>query len=236
MIDALTVGVDSPFLQQAAQITGGMYLKRSAPDQSFLQLLFVCAADRATRTSLTPPAQPDVDFRASCFCHQRPVDIAFVCSVCLSIFCSFAPVCPTCKYVCLCVCVCAQSEGFVECMKSYRCACLRTEQSLPFGRRHPKNKGVCMCTREGVGVSFDYLSWKKARRKQMCGCSARSRTHTHTQHTHKDTQKPVYLAGAESKGFKKSSHCCCVQLLLTSAASSPFTSTVGETCTEFWRP
>lgn len=188
MIDALTVGVDSPFLQQAAQITGGMYLKRSAPDQSFLQLLFVCAADRATRTSLTPPAQPDVDFRASCFCHQRPVDIAFVCSVCLSIFCSFAPVCPTCKYVCLCVCVCAQSEGFVECMKSYRCACLRTEQSLPFGRRHPKNRGVCMCIREGVGVSFDYLSWKK-REGNNCAVVPRVAGHTRIHNTRTKTHR-----------------------------------------------
>lgn len=34
-----------------------------------------------------PPGQGNVDFRASCFCHRKVVDVGFVCSVCLSIFC-----------------------------------------------------------------------------------------------------------------------------------------------------
>ena len=28
-----------------------------------------------------------MDFRAACFCHRRIVDVGFVCSICLSIFC-----------------------------------------------------------------------------------------------------------------------------------------------------
>jgi hypothetical protein len=37
-----------------------------------------------------------VDFRAACFCHRQLIDIGFVCSVCLSVFCSFTPICTTC--------------------------------------------------------------------------------------------------------------------------------------------
>ena len=39
------------------------------------------------------PAARGVDFRASCFCHKRPVSVGFVCSVCLSIFCERRAAC-----------------------------------------------------------------------------------------------------------------------------------------------
>lgn len=39
------------------------------------------------RRHLNAPSAPQVDFRAACFCHQRIVDVGFVCSICLSIFC-----------------------------------------------------------------------------------------------------------------------------------------------------
>lgn len=37
---------------------------------------------------LYTPSADAVDFRAACFCHRNVVDTGFVCSVCLSIFCS----------------------------------------------------------------------------------------------------------------------------------------------------
>ena len=44
--------------------------------------------DATARANLHPPGQSaGVDFRAACFCHRRVVDIGFVCSICLSIFC-----------------------------------------------------------------------------------------------------------------------------------------------------
>lgn len=51
-----------------------------------------------SQSILVPPAPDAVDFRAACFCHRRVVDTAFVCSVCLSIFCEIPPNadCPTC--------------------------------------------------------------------------------------------------------------------------------------------
>lgn len=49
--------------------------------------MFAFLPDRLARSHLIPPTGTDVDFRAACFCHRRVVDIGFVCSICLSIFC-----------------------------------------------------------------------------------------------------------------------------------------------------
>jgi transcription initiation factor TFIIH subunit 3 len=43
--------------------------------------------DQRSRKHLVLPTRVDVDFRAACFCHRRVVDVGFVCSICLSIFC-----------------------------------------------------------------------------------------------------------------------------------------------------
>ena len=39
-----------------------------------------------------------LDYRASCVCHQRLVDIGHVCSVCLAVYCSFVPFCSICMF------------------------------------------------------------------------------------------------------------------------------------------
>ncbi|KAL1919080.1 uncharacterized protein VTP21DRAFT_2461 [Calcarisporiella thermophila] len=91
-------GEDSVFLQQAANITGGVYLKLDDQLTGLLQyLLFNFLPDRYSRQFLCLPGQDQVDYRAACFCHKRIIDIGYVCSVCLSIFCSFSPVCTTCR-------------------------------------------------------------------------------------------------------------------------------------------
>ncbi|KAJ1817065.1 RNA polymerase II transcription factor B subunit 4, partial [Coemansia sp. RSA 2599] len=93
------IGGDSVFLQQAADISGGTYLKLDmAGGESLLQtLLFTFLADHYTREILYMPGNEQIDFRATCFCHKRVIDIGYVCSVCLSIFCKMAPVCSTCR-------------------------------------------------------------------------------------------------------------------------------------------
>ncbi|KAJ2402430.1 RNA polymerase II transcription factor B subunit 4 [Coemansia sp. RSA 2559] len=99
LIDICKVfGQDSVFLQQAADITGGNYLMaNTANSESLLQtLMFSCLADHYTRDILYLPNNELIDFRTACFCHRKVVDIGFVCSVCLSIFCKMAPVCSTC--------------------------------------------------------------------------------------------------------------------------------------------
>ncbi|CAI7911546.1 unnamed protein product [Closterium sp. NIES-54] len=80
----------------AAFLTGGLYLHSTRPNALLQDLLLVFGVDQFSRDFITLPQPSAVDFRASCFCHKRPVDMGFVCSVCLSIFCSPARTCATC--------------------------------------------------------------------------------------------------------------------------------------------
>jgi len=114
-------GFDSSFLQQAAHLTGGLYLRAPIGAQAggvgsaalvqqqqqqqqqhsntgaALQYLLTClSADTVTRSMLRVHQPMGVDFRASCFCHKRPLSIGYVCSVCLSIFCKQLPQCAIC--------------------------------------------------------------------------------------------------------------------------------------------
>ncbi|QIW99029.1 hypothetical protein AMS68_004547 [Peltaster fructicola] len=79
------------FLQQAADATQGIYLPVTTPEAhaGLLQyLMFAYLPDLSARQHLISPGNDsNVDFRAACFCHRRIVDLGFVCSICLSIFC-----------------------------------------------------------------------------------------------------------------------------------------------------
>ena len=90
-IDVLKLAGDPVFLQQAADTTGGIYMSLSTPQAraGLLQyLMFAYLPDQTARNHLIVPGEGEgVDFRAACFCHKRIVDIGFVCSICLSIFC-----------------------------------------------------------------------------------------------------------------------------------------------------
>jgi transcription initiation factor TFIIH subunit 3 len=97
-IDVCKLAGGTAFLKQAADATSGIYTELDEP-KGLLQYLMVCLViltwcmltiqtsflpDATSRKSLILPAQENVDFRAACFCHQRVVDIGFVCSICLS--------------------------------------------------------------------------------------------------------------------------------------------------------
>ncbi|KAK5132422.1 hypothetical protein LTR08_009105 [Meristemomyces frigidus] len=90
-IDVLKLAGSPIFLQQAADTTGGIYLSLETPQAraGILQyLMFAYLPDQTAREHLIVPGEGEgVDFRAACFCHKRVVDIGFVCSICLSIFC-----------------------------------------------------------------------------------------------------------------------------------------------------
>ncbi|KAI7870043.1 TFIIH subunit Tfb4/p34 [Spinellus fusiger] len=90
-------GEETAFLQQASTITGGVYVRVDNTQALLQYLMFAFLPERYARNYLNLPNQDQVDFRAACFCHKKIVDIGFVCSVCLSIFCSWSPVCSTCK-------------------------------------------------------------------------------------------------------------------------------------------
>ncbi|KAJ4770653.1 Basal transcription factor complex subunit-related family protein [Rhynchospora pubera] len=96
-IDSCIVGAQhSAFLQQASYITGGVYLKPQQLDGLFQFLAAVFATDLHSRNFLRLPKPAGVDLRASCFCHKKTIDMGYVCSVCLSIFCKYHKKCSTC--------------------------------------------------------------------------------------------------------------------------------------------
>ncbi|XP_027001375.2 general transcription factor IIH subunit 3 isoform X2 [Tachysurus fulvidraco] len=97
LIDACVLDSDSGLLQQACDITGGQYLKIPQKTALAQYLLWVFLPDADQRSQLVLPPPVHVDYRAACFCHRNLIEIGYVCSVCLSIFCNFSPICTTCE-------------------------------------------------------------------------------------------------------------------------------------------
>ncbi|KAJ3910328.1 transcription factor Tfb4-domain-containing protein [Lentinula edodes] len=97
-IDACQIyGPETVFLQQAAHLTGGSYIYLERRDALLQYLTMAFLPPPSIRQTISVPTQDKIDFRAACFCHKNIVDVGFVCSVCLSIFCQPVPVCSTCR-------------------------------------------------------------------------------------------------------------------------------------------
>ncbi|OOF97438.1 hypothetical protein ASPCADRAFT_206267 [Aspergillus carbonarius ITEM 5010] len=86
-IDVCKLSGDAVFLQQASDATKGIYMALEEPKGLLQYLMMGFLPDQRSRRHLVLPTRVDVDFRAACFCHRRVVDVGFVCSICLSIFC-----------------------------------------------------------------------------------------------------------------------------------------------------
>ncbi|CAG2174399.1 unnamed protein product [Oppiella nova] len=86
-------------VSDTSDLFNGTYLR--VPNiSSFLEYLLWCLLpDAETRTKLVLPERQKVSHSAACFCHRNIIDTGFVCSVCLSIFCSFSPICSTCHTI-----------------------------------------------------------------------------------------------------------------------------------------
>lgn len=99
IIDVCSLDQELGLLQQGCDITGGLYLKVPQLQGLLQYLLWVFLPEPPIRQKLVLPPPVKVDYRAACFCHRQLVDIGYVCSVCLSIFCKFSPICTTCHAV-----------------------------------------------------------------------------------------------------------------------------------------
>lgn len=76
---------ENVLLKQAASITSGFYMKIKSTSEIIQILLnFPPEISDSVQTILNRPKQDIVDFRGSCFCHGKVVDLGYVCSVCLS--------------------------------------------------------------------------------------------------------------------------------------------------------
>lgn len=93
---------DSSILQQAAYKTHGVYFR---PTKLFeakalaSSMVSLFLPDSYTRGLLVSPLQAGVDMRAACFCHRRPQAMAYVCPVCLTIWCEKGEECKMCGAV-----------------------------------------------------------------------------------------------------------------------------------------
>jgi len=99
VLDACMLQNDSGLLQQGCDLTSGIYLKITQLEGFLQYLLWLYLPEPYLRKMLTLPPPIKVDFRAACFCHRNLIEIGYVCSVCLSIFCNFSPICSTCQTV-----------------------------------------------------------------------------------------------------------------------------------------
>ncbi|CAY68643.1 TFIIH subunit [Komagataella phaffii] len=98
-IDVCKMGPDSSFLQQASDVTNGVYMLIKNVHGLIQYLTTALFIDPSLRPIMVLPTNSDLDFRASCFVTNKVIDIGYVCSVCLCIF-SIIPrnnVCPTCQ-------------------------------------------------------------------------------------------------------------------------------------------
>jgi transcription initiation factor TFIIH subunit 3 len=104
VVDTFMVGAsDSSFLQQAASLTGGIYANffsdvLEVPKFSLsTYLIHIFLPDPETRQSLQlPKGHTSTNLKVSCFLTNKPLDVGFVCSVCLSIFSTKLKTCAVC--------------------------------------------------------------------------------------------------------------------------------------------
>ena len=76
---------ENVLLKQAASISTGNYLNIKSVSEVIPALFtFSSEISSSSQTVLNNFKQESVDFRGSCFCHGKVVDLGYVCSVCLS--------------------------------------------------------------------------------------------------------------------------------------------------------
>lgn len=99
-VDVVKLGMlDSPYMQQAADATDGVYLHNKEPKGLIQTLSTAYFVEPCLRSLIILPTSANVDYKASCFMTGKPVDIGYVCSVCLCILSSIPELgkCPVCQ-------------------------------------------------------------------------------------------------------------------------------------------
>ncbi|KAI5956797.1 TFB4 [Candida jiufengensis] len=99
-LDILKLGNrDSSYLQQASDATNGIYLKIQDPNGIIQVLSTAFFVEPNLRPYIILPTNSQVNYKASCFLTKKPVDLGYVCSICLCIM-SYIPKenkCPACS-------------------------------------------------------------------------------------------------------------------------------------------
>ncbi|KAJ1349582.1 hypothetical protein KIN20_005173 [Parelaphostrongylus tenuis] len=95
-VDVVSLVDSSPLLQQATDITGGIFLQVERPCKLLSSMMTYLLGEPSSRSLFPQPSLKEVDYRASCACHHELVSSGWVCSVCLSVLCQFMPICKAC--------------------------------------------------------------------------------------------------------------------------------------------
>jgi len=100
VIDVASLGDSVPILQQACDITNGTHLSIEKPDRLLQYLVTNCIGNSQEVQEFFNRNEPkSIDYRAACHCHNKLVQIGWVCSVCLAIQCRISPICPMCNSI-----------------------------------------------------------------------------------------------------------------------------------------
>jgi Transcription factor Tfb4 len=76
------------YLQQATQKTRGVYLPVENPTKAMIQLVLqTLVMSKSQRDTFKMPYLTATRFSGSCSCHDETVELAYVCSACLAIYC-----------------------------------------------------------------------------------------------------------------------------------------------------
>lgn len=94
-IDVVSLGGPSALLQQAADITAGVFESIHRVEDIPRVLMTRCLGVSIRHSSTLST----VDYRAACVCHEKLVSNGWTCSVCLAVLCSFQAICPSCHAV-----------------------------------------------------------------------------------------------------------------------------------------
>lgn len=85
VLDLMNQETSNVLLKQSASITSGYYFNiKSISEVIPILLNFPAELSSSAQSILNCPKQEVVDFRGSCFCHGKVVNLGYVCSVCLS--------------------------------------------------------------------------------------------------------------------------------------------------------
>jgi hypothetical protein len=85
VLDLMNQDTSNVLLKQSASITSGWYINLKSISEVIPTLLnFPAELSSSAQSILNCPQQEVIDFRGSCYCHGKVVDLGYVCSVCLS--------------------------------------------------------------------------------------------------------------------------------------------------------
>ncbi|CAD5215607.1 unnamed protein product [Bursaphelenchus xylophilus] len=96
-IHVASLSLTNPMLRQASDVTGGVHREiQTVDDLPDFFTRYCLGNSKEAQDAFAIKNFEKIDYQASCFCHNRPVSLGFVCSVCLAVHCQYIPICVAC--------------------------------------------------------------------------------------------------------------------------------------------